>query len=76
MYQYKKKAICEFDSLRHFRIVGNCGEEEYDCFCIVFLALDKGSKAIVDIILHFSLPYTGSGIQTPRKRVAKGAREA
>lgn len=26
------------------------------CLCIVFLALDKGSKARVDIILDFSLP--------------------
>lgn len=76
MYQCKKKAICEFDPPRYFRIVGNRGEEDDDCLCIVFLAFDKGSKARVDIILHFSLPYTGSWIQTPRKRVAKGAREA
>ena len=75
MYQYKKKAICEFDPPRHFRIVDNRGKED-DCLCIVLLSLDKGSKARVDIILDFSLPYTGSWIQTPRKRVAKGAREA
>lgn len=55
--------------------MGNSGEKEDDSLCIVFLALDKGSKAIVDIILDFSLPYAGSWIQTPRKRVAKGARE-
>ena len=55
--------------------MGNRGKED-DCLCIVLLALDKGSKARVDIILDFSLPYTGSWIQTPRKRVAKGAREA
>ena len=48
-----------------FRIVGNRGKED-GCLCIVFLALDKqGSKARVDIISGFSLPYTGSGI--PKK---------
>ena len=40
MYQYKKKAISEFDPPRHFRIVSNCGKEE-DCLCILFLALAR-----------------------------------
>ena len=54
--------------------MSNRGKED-GCLCFVFLALDKqGSKARVDIISGFSLRYTGSGIQTLRKRVAKGLR--
>lgn len=64
MYQYEKKAICEFDPPRHSEPWAIVAKKMVACV-LFFFALDKqGSKARVDIISGFVLPYTGSGIQT------------